>query len=118
MVRRRSPFRALFTVFAFVLATIAPDRASTRERGAPIVESHAASTTAIPALWNLLVHAVEHAGASRDTHVPRPWIASRVATLGESTPAIQLDRETLTLREPGHYAFTYDATAPPSMVEL
>jgi hypothetical protein len=118
MDRRRSPFRALFTVVAFVLATIAPDRASTRDRGILVAESLAASTSAIPALWNVAVHAVEHAGAPRHTHSPQPWIASRLTTLGASTAAARVDGATVAVRELDARAFTYDATAPPSIVEL
>ena len=118
MAPRRNPFRALFTVVAFVLATIAPDRAPTRDHGAPIAESHTAPATAIPALWNAAIHVIEHAGAPRNTHVPQPWIASRLAALAESTPDARLKRAALAVHEPGHRAFTYDATAPPSIVEL
>jgi hypothetical protein len=118
MDRCRSPFRALFTVVAFVLATIAPDRASTRDRGTRVAENLAASTTAIPALWNIAVHAVEHAGTPRHTHAQHPWIASRLATLGASTALARVNSATVAVRDLDDRAFTYDATAPPSIVEL
>jgi hypothetical protein len=114
----RSPVRALFTVLAFVLATIAPDRASTREHGSQIVERQTASLAAIPALWNVSVHTVQRAGSPRSPSVPQPWIGFRAETLGESTRAARRDSERPALRRLGHHAFTYDATAPPSIVEL
>ena len=115
MDRRHGPLRALFTVLAFVLATIAPDRAA-RERGTPIVESHATSTAAIPAGWTAPVHAVERAGTPRNPHVPQPGLTSRAATFSDAAASAPHLDEALAVRARDGHRFTYDATAPPSIV--
>jgi hypothetical protein len=118
MDRRHRPFWALVTALALVVGTIFPDRASARESGARIVESHAPSTTAIPAFWTFSVHTVQRAGSPRHTAAQQLWMASRFPTLDVSTSTAPVDAETRSLSARDARAFTYDATAPPAIVVL
>ncbi|MEO9038185.1 MAG: hypothetical protein ABI442_22020 [Gemmatimonadaceae bacterium] len=115
---RRSPVRAFFTVLAFVLGTIAPDRSAARASNAPVVQSHSLSTAAIPAFWNLATNAGPNARAPRTAHFPHAWITARLARLDATSSTSRLDVETTGLRPRDARAFTYDATAPPSIVGL
>jgi hypothetical protein len=118
MDRRHRPFWALFTAFALIVGTILPDRTTTREPGTPIVENDAISTTAIPAFWTFSFHTVQRVNSSRHSGALQPWIASRFPTFAPAASVTSFEDETRSLPARDAYAFTYDATAPPSIVVL